>query len=103
MQKKSRAIYDEIVIAELAVQADLLRDLFDPFCRAAPTLRMLKKNSILDLAKSIYEKKLFQKLPFLAHHLQKEGFLDKRVLTHCRSETPHVRGCWVLDLLLGKS
>jgi hypothetical protein len=25
------------------------------------------------------------------------------VLDHCRGSGPHVRGCWVVDLLLGKS
>jgi hypothetical protein len=24
------------------------------------------------------------------------------LIAHCRSEGPHVRGCWALDLLLGK-
>jgi hypothetical protein len=35
--------------------------------------------------------------------LQDAGCEDEAVLSHCRSDGPHVRGCWVVDLVLGKS
>ena len=42
-------------------------------------------------------------LPILADALQDAGCEDADILGHCRSGGPHVRGCWVVDLVLGKS
>jgi hypothetical protein len=41
-------------------------------------------------------------MPILADALQDAGCDHADVLTHCRSGNPYVRGCWVVDLLLGK-
>ena len=41
--------------------------------------------------------------PILADALQDAGCDNADVLDHCHSEGPHVRGCWVVDLVLGKS
>jgi hypothetical protein len=30
------------------------------------------------------------------------GCNDEELLAHCRSEGPHARGCWALDLILGR-
>jgi hypothetical protein len=30
------------------------------------------------------------------------GCADEDVLAHCRGPGPHVRGCWVVDLILSK-
>lgn len=42
------------------------------------------------------------RLAVLADALDDAGCDNEMILTHLRSEGPHVRGCWVLDLLLGK-
>ena len=41
-------------------------------------------------------------MPILGDALQDAGCHDEDMLTHCRGDGPHVRGCWVVDLLLGK-
>jgi hypothetical protein len=41
-------------------------------------------------------------MPILADALQDAGCDREEVLNHCRSAGPHVRGCWVVDLVLGK-
>jgi hypothetical protein len=41
-------------------------------------------------------------LPILADALEDAGFDNAEILSHLRGPGPHVRGCWVLDLLLGK-
>lgn len=42
-------------------------------------------------------------LPILADALQDAGCEDEQVLAHCRDDVAsHVRGCWVVDLVLGK-
>jgi hypothetical protein len=38
----------------------------------------------------------------LADALEGAGCTDGDILAHCRGAGPHVRGCWVVDLLLGK-
>jgi hypothetical protein len=54
------------------------------------------------LAQGIYASRAFDRLPILADALQDAGCDSEEVLTHCRDAGPHVRGCWVVDLLLGK-
>mgnify|MGYP001076712257 FL=1 len=41
-------------------------------------------------------------MPLLADALMDAGCDHEEILAHCRGEGPHVRGCWVVDLVLGK-
>lgn len=55
------------------------------------------------LAKAIYEQREFEAMPILADSLEEAGCDDQEILRHCRQQGwLHVRGCWVIDLLLGK-
>jgi hypothetical protein len=58
--------------------------------------------TIPKLAQAIYDDRRFSDLPILADALGEAGCTDADILAHCRSEGPHVRGCWVVDLILGK-
>jgi hypothetical protein len=60
------------------------------------------EGAIVRLAQEMYEAADFRRMPALADALQKAGCDDVGVLHHCRKSPLHVRGCWVLDLLLGK-
>jgi hypothetical protein len=42
------------------------------------------------------------RLAVLADMLEESGCADAELLGHLRGPGPHVRGCWVVDLLLGK-
>ena len=53
------------------------------------------------LAQTIYEQRAFDRLPILADALTDAGCQDESILTHLRGPGPHVRGCWVVDLVLG--
>jgi hypothetical protein len=55
------------------------------------------------LARTIYEERAFDRLHELADALEKAGCHDTDILGHCRQVGPHVRGCWVVDAILGKS
>ncbi|WP_238602698.1 hypothetical protein [Fimbriiglobus ruber] len=59
--------------------------------------------TVLSLAKGIYEDRAFDRMPVLADALQDAGCDNEDILTHCRGPGPHVRGCWVVDLCLGKT
>jgi hypothetical protein len=54
------------------------------------------------MAQKMYDSRDFTGLPILADALEKAGCDDTDILGHCRGPGPHVRGCWVVDLLLGK-
>ena len=54
------------------------------------------------LAAQMYESRDFAAMPILADALQDAGCDSADILDHCRGPGPHVRGCWVVDLVLGK-
>ncbi len=54
------------------------------------------------LANGIYEEKAFDRMPILADALHDAGCDNEDILNHCRQPGEHVRGCWVVDLLLAK-
>ncbi len=51
----------------------------------------------------MYESRGFDRMPILADALEDAGCDAPDVLAHCRGDGPHVRGCWVVDLVLGKA
>jgi hypothetical protein len=58
----------------------------------------------VSLAKGMYESRDFSAMPILADALQDAGCDNPDILNHCRDESlTHVRGCWVVDLVLGKA
>ncbi|WP_227254916.1 hypothetical protein [Frigoriglobus tundricola] len=55
------------------------------------------------LALTVYEARDFSAMPILADALQDAGCDNTDVLDHCRDTAlTHVRGCWVVDLVLDK-
>ena len=63
---------------------------------------LAKLRAILDLARTIYDERAFERLPILADALMDAGCADEQIIAHCRGDGPNVRGCWVVDLVLGK-
>ncbi len=59
--------------------------------------------TIPKISQTIYDERAFDRLPILADALEDAGCDNADIIAHCRGEGPHVRGCWVVDLLLGKS
>ena len=57
---------------------------------------------VLRLASTIYEDRVFGVMPILGDALEDAGCDNADMLIHCRSQAEHVRGCWVVDALLGK-
>jgi hypothetical protein len=105
-------VMDEARRVEKESQSLLLRCIFgDPFRPVAvdPAWLAWNDGTIPKLARVIYEER---RLPWgeldlhllaaLAEVLEDAGCTDAVILGHCRAEGPHVRGCWVVDLLLGR-
>jgi hypothetical protein len=90
-----------------AIPADgLLRELFGPlrFRHVGTDSAWLRWNhgTVPAIARRVYDERTFHDLPILADALEDAGCTDSDILAHCRGQGPHVRGCWVVDLLLGK-
>ena len=43
------------------------------------------------------------RMNILADALLDAGCDNENMIAHCRSSVSHVRGCWVVDLILGKA
>jgi hypothetical protein len=84
--------------------AHLLRCTFGPLpFRQAPVEPSWRTFTVKHLAEAIYDDRAFDRMPILADALEDAGCTNQEVLAHCRGGGEHVRGCWVVDLLLGKS
>lgn len=82
----------------------LLRDLFVPFRPVVldPSWLAWERGVVRHLADDIYRGRDFAKLPVLADALEDAGCADEGILRHCRDESEHARGCWILDAVLGR-
>jgi hypothetical protein len=94
---------------EGAAQAALLRDLFGDDCSllAPVDVAWLESRGATarQLAQTLYEEQAFDSraMGLLADALEEAGCTDAAILGHCRGGGDHVRGCWVVDVILGKT
>jgi hypothetical protein len=88
--------------AEAVAQTHLLRDAFGNPFRPDPDVTPWRTEEVVTLARRMYEGGQFDRMQELAAALRCAGCDDAAVLAHCGEDRPHVRGCWVVDLLLGK-
>jgi hypothetical protein len=89
--------------SHLADGVPIIRDVVgNPFRTVAfnPTWRT---SEAVAIAQAIYDERAFYHLPVLADALEEAGCHDARILDHCPGLGPHVRGCWVVDAVLGKA
>jgi hypothetical protein len=87
---------------EQLMQCFLLRDIFGNPFKPTPGIPPTVPGEATALARLIYKAEEFDELPCLADALEKAGCEYADMVNHCREPGLHVRGCWVLDLLLGK-
>jgi hypothetical protein len=86
-------------------QCEILRDLVgNPFRRVAvhPEWLTWNNRTAERLARAIGAEGDFAQLPILGDALEEAGCTDQEVLGHCRRKDGHVRGCWLVDRLLGR-
>jgi hypothetical protein len=89
--------------AELYAQKDLMSDIGGPLLfRSIALDGSWLTSTVTSLAQAIYTDRAFDRLPILADALEDAGCTSSDILDHCRGPGPHVRGCWVVDLLLAK-
>jgi hypothetical protein len=95
-QTKNWRLHEEMA------QVGLLLDIIGNPFRSVAFSPNWRTDSVTALAARMYESRDFSALPILADALQEAGCDNENILSHCRSEGVHVRGCWVVDLVLGK-
>ncbi len=86
-------------------QGGLLHELFgNPFRRVVldPAWLRWTDGTVPKMAQAIYDERDFDRLPILADALEEAGCADAAILGHCRFPAEHVRGCWLLDLILDR-
>lgn len=87
---------------EIFPQITLLHDIVgNPFYPEAVEPAWLT-DTVVQFARVMYESHDFSAMPILADALQDAGCDNHIILNHCQGRWPHVRGCWVVDLILGK-
>jgi hypothetical protein len=89
--------------SEVYYPCRLIRDIFGNPFRPAVIHPAWKTPTVQSIAEAIYPDDDFARLPILADSLEDAGCTDVDMLNHCRQKGEHVRGCWVVDLLLAKS
>jgi hypothetical protein len=83
--------------------AALLRDIIGNPFRTVTIAPGWRTSNVAALAQGIYEERAFERMPILADALEEAGCTEATILDHCRQLAEHVRGCWVVDFLLGKA
>jgi hypothetical protein len=81
---------------------ELLRELVGNPFQSTPLSTSWSTSTVVALAQVIYHNRAFDRLPILADAFQDAGCDNSALLDHLRAPGHHVRGCFVLDLLLDK-
>ncbi len=87
-------------------QCGHLRDIFGPLSfrpvTIDPSVLAWNDRTVPRLAQAIYERRRWRDMPILGDALLDAGCDNDEIVAHCRAGGEHVRGCWVVDLLLGR-
>jgi hypothetical protein len=101
-----RLLWNASYASHLRLESDLLRDIIGPIpfraVTVSPDWLAWKGGTVPKIAQAIYNERAFDRMPILADALEESGCTDADILVHCRQPDEHVRGCWVVDKILGK-
>jgi hypothetical protein len=97
----SNLLYRGIVSA-VPLAGSLVREIFPNPFRPVTLNPAWQTSNVTALAQAIYDERAFERLPILADALEDAGCDNADILNHCRQPGEHVRGCWVVDLVLCK-
>jgi hypothetical protein len=101
---EGRAAWDCAVAAKRSELGALLRCIFGTGpSRPVPFDPSWRTDAVVALARQQYEAREFSAMPVMADALEDAGCAVEDILNHCRGPEPHVRGCHVVDFVLGRS
>jgi hypothetical protein len=93
----------DAVVANSMANAQFFRDIFGNPFRPVIFNPDWHTSTAVALAEGMYNSRDFSAMPILADALEDAGCDSEDILQHCREpNVTHVRGCWVVDLVLGK-
>jgi hypothetical protein len=95
------AAQSRMIYAEQATQVELARDILGNPFSSVDFLAVWRNDTVVPLAREMYMDRDFGLMPIVGDALEEAGCYEPQILEHCRAGGPHVRGCWVLDLVLG--
>ena len=98
-------LWDVAQVQSQRIQVALIREVIgNPFrdYPLDPLWLAWEGGTVVQFARGIYEDRAFDRMPILGDALEEAGCTHEAVLEHCRSGDEHLRGCWVLDSVLGK-
>jgi hypothetical protein len=87
--------------AHFAKQEAVFRDLVGHLLQPVDFDPRWRTSDVVGIARGIYDDLAFERMPILADALMDAGCEDEQIIGHCRGHGPHVKGCWLVDLVLG--
>lgn len=99
-ETKKQTQYEQ---AECLAQSNLLRDIFGNSFRPVMIDPRWLSATVRDLAEVIYQERAFERMPILGDALLDAGCDSGEIIQHCQGPGPHVRGCWLVDLLTDRA
>lgn len=78
----------------------LVREIFGNPFRPVAFSPECRTDTVVTLARQMYESRDFSARPILADALEDANCTEEAILAHCRGPGPHVRGCYVVDTIL---
>jgi len=82
--------------------ADLFREVVGNPFRPKKDCKSWLTPTVLSIAQQIYDTQDYTGMPILADAMEEAGCDEQSILEHLRINNTHARGCWALDLILGK-
>lgn len=102
-QRTELRAYEEPFAAEGREQVHLVHDFFGLLnFRSVSVEAAWLTPQVVSLAQEVYDNRAFDRMAKLADALEEAGCANYDILAHCRQPGEHLRGCWVVDLVLGK-
>ena len=92
--------WEEAAAVERRKQCGLIHEIFGNPFRSVKIHSTWLSPAVLRLAETTYGDRAFERMPILGDALEEAGCSNAEILEHCRGPGPHVRGCWLIDLLL---